>query len=434
MLNTNIKSLTAREVYSKRGHPGVEAVVVTENGATGTAICTAGLSIGSFEVPFLYDGGERFAGKGLRKSVQLIEEIVAPAIMGLDATKQALIDNVLIELNSERAKKTVGGNSTAAVSAAVLKAGAAALDIPLYCHIGGTRATRLPVPGNLAFLGSVRYGGGKRAFGKPSHSFMAYDFPTFSEASYALWDVMRHWYDFMLKKYGKYVHFDDRLVIDPGMFSSDEEIWKLATETIVKCGYENKVGLQVDVAADTFYDKGKKIYEGLFDSQPKDRAELIGLLKRMVKEYPFVIIEDPLNEEDYEGTAVLTKEVDIQIVGDDLFTTQTSRVKKGIQTGAANAVLLKVNQVGTITQASEMIDMAYENGYGVMPCASRGEGIAICDYCVGFGAGTVRESGLLEPGNRFLAIERELGSSARFAGKSGIRGKRFAITNESVLI
>jgi enolase len=211
------------------------------------------------------------------------------------------------------------------------------------------------------------------------------------------------------------------------MFDTDEEIWKIVTDVIVKCGYENKVGLQVDVAADTFYVPQKKLYEGIFDPNPKDQSAMIELMKRMVKEYPFVIIEDPLHEQDYEGIAKLTAEVDIQIVGDDFFTTNAERVRKGIEAGAANTVLLKVNQVGTITQAAEMIKLAYDNGYGIMPCESRGEGTAICDYCVGFGTGTVRETGLLEGGNRFLEIEKELGSRARFAGRSGIKGARFSI-------
>jgi enolase len=427
MSNTLIKYVTAREVYSRRGHPGIEATVVTENNAKGVAMCTSGLSIGTFEVPFIFDGGARFNGKGLKKAAELIEEVAAPALIGQDATKQATVDKILIDLNSPSSPRQIGGNATAAVSAAALKAGAASLEIPLYQHIGGARAARLPVPGAMAFLGSERYGGGTRGFGKPSYSFIAYDFSTFSEASYALWEVQTAWYDLLLRNYGKFRHATDLVVIDPGMFNADEEIWDLVTDTIVKCGYENRVGLQVDVAADTFYNRETGLYEGLFSSEPKDRDEMIGLLARMAAEYPFVIIEDPLHEQDYEGIAILTKKVDIQIVGDDLFTTNTERVKKGVETGAANAVLLKVNQVGTITQSAEMIEFAYDNGYGVMPCESRGEGVSICDYCVGFGCGTVRESGLLEPGNRFLEIERELGARASFAGRSGIKGSRFAI-------
>ena len=147
----------------------------------------------------------------------------------------------------------------------------------------------------------------------------------------------------------------------------------------------------------------------------------------MPKKWPFVIMEDPLPEDDYRNTATLTKAVDIQIVGDDLFTTNPERVMKGILSGAANTVLLKVNQIGTISEAFDMVNLAHANGYGVMPCSSRGEGIDICDYCVGLKVGSVRESGTGLAGNRFLRIEEELGSRARFAGKHGLKGSRFAL-------
>ena len=424
-MKTAIKSVYAHEVYSLRGHPGIEAIVTTENGAVGVALCTAGLSIGTFEVPFVYDGGARFHGKGVSKAASMVNEIAAPALIGLDAAKQAVVDDVLIRLNSPEAKTPIGGNSTAAVSAAVLKAGAAALGIPLYQHIGGTHATSLPVPDAHAFLGSARYGGGERAYGKPSVEFVAYDFATFSEASYALWEISTAWRKLLLSKYGKYTQAEGSVVIDAGMFSNDEEIFKTLADVIAGCGFEGKVGIQIDAASDTYYNKENKLYEGIFNSVPKDRDAMIDYYKHLVSTLPIVILEDPLNEEDYDGHAILVKELGIQIVGDDLFTTNTERVKKGIMAGGANCVLLKVNQVGTITQASEMISLAYNNGYGVMPCQSRGEGVAIVDYCVGFGTGTVRGSGLFQFGNRFIDIEKELGSRVQFAGKHGLKGARF---------
>jgi len=426
-MKTAIKSVYAHEVYSGRGHPGIEAIVKTEGGATGVALCTAGLSIGTFEVPFVYDGGERFDGKGVSKAAALVNEFAAPALIGVDAAKQAVVDDILIGLNSPGAKTPIGGNSTAAVSAAVLKAGASALGLPLYQHIGGTRATQLPVPDAGAFSGSARYGGGERAFGKPSVEFVAYDFSTFSEASYALWEINSAWRKLLLTKYGKFTQAEGPVIFDHGVFESDEEIFKLLAEVISNCGYEGRCGIQIDAASDTYYNKADKLYEGIFNSVPKDRDAMIDYYKHLVTTLPIVILEDPLNEEDYEGHAILVKELGIQIVGDDLFTTNTERVKKGIEVRGANCVLLKVNQVGTITQASEMIALAYDNGYGVMPCSSRGEGSAIVDYCVGFGAGTVRGGGLNDAGNRFKAIEKELGPRARFAGKHGLKGARFSL-------
>jgi len=212
-----------------------------------------------------------------------------------------------------------------------------------------------------------------------------------------------------------------------GMLKSDSEVWDLAAENIVKCGYEGKVGIQIDVASDSYYDHKTGIYEGLFNADKRDRDEQIEFLINMVKNYPIICLEDPLYEDDYEGTAILTSKIDIQVVGDDLFTTNPDRVKEGIKAGAANTVLLKVNQIGTISESFDMIQLAYDNGYAVMPCSSRGEGVDIVDYAVGINAGTIRESGLFAPGNRFLEIEKELGKRARFAGKHGLKGSRFAL-------
>lgn len=215
--------------------------------------------------------------------------------------------------------------------------------------------------------------------------------------------------------------------LGPGFVKSDEELWDQMTEIINKCGYENKVGIQIDIASDTYFDKETKKFVGLFDAKPRDLDELTEYMIQMPKKWPFVIMEDPLPEDDYEATAYFTKNVDIQVVGDDLFTTNPERVKKGIKLGAANTVLLKVNQIGTITEAFDMVNLAYNNGYGVMPCSSRGEAEDICDYCVGLKVGTVRESGVNSYANRFMEIEAELGSMAKFAGKHGLKGSRFAL-------
>jgi enolase len=164
-------------------------------------------------------------------------------------------------------------------------------------------------------------------------------------------------------------------------------------------------------------------YVGIFSAEPKTRDDLFDIYRGMVRDYPFVILEDPLDEDDYVNTAILTKELGIQVVGDDLFTTNPARVQQGIDAGAANTVLLKVNQIGTISEALDMIQLAYRNGYGVMPCSSRGEGEDIADYCVGINAGTVRETGIGPGANRFLQIETELGRRALFLGRKGLKGK-----------
>ncbi|GAB4559562.1 MAG: phosphopyruvate hydratase [Anaerolineae bacterium] len=422
---TTIVSVTARQVYSDRGHPGVEATVRTENGAVGVAVCTAGVSVGSHEVPFAYDGGKKWRGKGVQRAVDNINHVIAPVLLGMDASRQLEVDHALLNIGGPDAKLRLGGNATAAVSAAVLKAGAAALGIPLYQHIGGVNAFTLPVPGVISVVGSERYGSGQRSGGKPSYAFMAYGFDTFADASYAAWDLSMEWADVLHDRLGiPYRSTVAHPVVPAGLVNHDRELWELMVETINRLGYEGKVGIQVDVAAETYYDREQDRYLGLFSAEPKGREELFALYHEMMEQYAFVIIEDPLHEEDYEGTAALTRELGIQIVGDDLFTTNPDRVRKGIEAGAANTVLLKVNQIGTISEAFEMVQLAYRHGYGVMPCSSRGEGADIADYAVGLNAGTVRESATGPSGNRFLQIEAELGPRARFLGPEGLKRGR----------
>ena len=418
-----IKEIKARQVFSDRGHPGVETTVITGNGAKGVAIATAGVSVGVYEVQFAYDGGERWGGRGVIKAVNIINETIAPALKGMDTTQQGRIDDTMIELDGTPNKAKLGGNSTASVSAAVLKAGAASLGIPLYQHIGGVNACILPTPGVQAVNGSARYGGGQKSGGKPSHAFMTYGFNTFSEASYACWQVKSTFQRLLLEKFK--LNFagssHNRVLIHAGVVEHDRELWDLMVAAINNSGNEGKIGIQVDVAAGTYYNKEKDKYIGLFSMEDKTKDDMIQLYREMVKQYPFVVIEDPLDEEDYEGHALLTKELGIQIVGDDLFTTNVERLKHGMEIGAGNSVLLKVNQVGTISEAFDTVRLAYSKGYGVMPCSSRGEGPDIADYAVGLGTGNIRESGLDPTTNRLLEIEAELGNRATFLGKAGFK-------------
>ncbi len=425
---STIISVAARQVFSDRGHPGLEATVKTQNGASGVAICTAGISVGSHEVEFVYDGGKKWRGRGVQKGVENVRNVIAPAIIGMNAAKQLDIDDAILNIGGPGAKSRLGGNATAAVSAAVLKAGAASLDIPLYQHIGGVSSCTLPVPGEISIVGSDRYGGGVRSGGKPSYSFMAYGFDSFPDASYAVWDLSTEWRELLSKKFR--IPKSARTsypVIPAGLIQHDRELWDLMVETVNRLGYEGKVGFQVDVAAETYYDRATQRFVGLFSSDEKTKDDLMKLYQWMVKEYPFIILEDPLQEDDYEGHAILTRELGIQIVGDDLFTTNPERLVKGIELGAANTVLLKVNQIGTISEAFEMVQLAYRHGYSVMPCDSRGEGEAIADYTVGLNCGTVRESATGPRGNRFLQIESELGRRAKFLGKKGLKGEKYKI-------
>lgn len=416
-----IKSVTARQVYSDRGHPGVETEVTTENGATGIAVVTAGVSVGIHEVQFAYDGGTQWKGKGVMKAVHNVNNIIAPAILNKDATKQGEIDNIMLELDGTKNKANLGGNATGSVSAAVLKAGAASLGIPLYQHIGGVNANILPTGGVLAFGGSLRYGGSPGSGGKPSYELVAHGFDTFGAASYACWETKSTLIAMMIEKYGISGQIFDGIQVPLGIVDHDRELWSLMNEAINNSGYEGRFGLQVDVAAATYYDKGRDTFVGLFSREDKTRDDMIRLYKEMVNKYKFVIIEDPLDEEDYEGHALLTRELGIQVVGDDLFTTNADRLRKGLDIGACNTVLLKVNQIGSISEAFDTVQLAYSKGYGVEPCSSRGEGIDIADYSVGLSAGTVRGRALGPIGSRFIQIEAELGNRAKFIGKAGLK-------------
>ncbi len=272
---TAIISVSARQVYSDRGHPGVEATVRTASGAQGVAICTAGVSVGSHEIEFAYDGGTKWRGKGVMRAVNAVNELIAPALVGMDAARQQAVDQAMLDIG----KLKVGGNATAAVSAAALKAGAAALDIPLYQHIGGVNACTLPVPGVICLVGSDRYGSGARSGGKPSYAFMCYGFETFSEASYACWDISVEWSDVLNKKLGVPKHSVTHAPGVPrGFVKHDREIWDLMVETINKLGYEGKIGIQVDVATETYWEEDQGRYVGIFSATPKTQGRPVQAL------------------------------------------------------------------------------------------------------------------------------------------------------------
>lgn len=424
MEGTRIKAIHARQVYTNRGMPGVMTTVITENGAKGRAMCTSGVSVGTHEVPFCCDGGTRFRGRGVLGAVANVNNIIAPVLIGMDAAAQLAVDKAILSIMPD-VKAKLGGNAVASVSAAVLKAAAGALGIPLYRHIGGARAMHLPVPGVAMVGGDGRYGGGiTTPGGKPTMSVMCFGFNSFQEASYACWEIHTRWLERMCSRFGGTSNNRDFILIPKGVFKCDREIWDCMMDIIIEAGYEGRAGFQMDVATDTYCNKEDDKYYGLFDNTPKTKDELLRFYMDIIAEYPFVILEDPFNEDDYDMTAILTRESGIQIVGDDLFTTNIDRVAQGIARGAANTVLLKVNQIGTFSEALRMVEFANKFGYAIMPSDSRGEGKAIGDYAVGFNAGSVRECGIGDRANRLIEIEEELGEMAIFLGARGLKGAR----------
>lgn len=421
---SRIDTVTAREVLTGRGHPGIEATVVTENRGTGVAMAVAGTSFGQHEVQFAYDGGTRYGGKGVLKAMHNVEAVIAPALKGQDATNQRKIDDIMLELDGTPNKAKLGGNATASVSGAVLKAAAASLGMPLYKHIGGISARVLPPPDVPAIRGSTRYGGGQRSGGKPTYTFLCYGYDSFAEALYAGWEVTNTLHRLLQERYriasveGPVFGFN---VIPAGVIKDDRAIWDLMVEAIRIAGHEGKIGFQVDIAAGTYFDPEKNAYIGLFSLEPKTRQDMIRLYREWTRDYPLVILEDPLDENDYEGHAILTRELGINVIGDDLFTTSTERLLHGIEVGACDTMLLKVNQIGTVTEAFDAAQTARTHGYGVAPCASRGEGDAIADYSVGLNSGMMSGGGLGNIVNRFLAIEADLGDRAIFSGRDSLK-------------
>jgi enolase len=422
-MTDRIRTVSAREVISARGHPGVETTIFTENGASGTAVATAGTSVGKHETVFIYDGGSRWGGLGVKTAVNNVDSIIGPAIRGLDITSQGTIDQAMIKLDGTSNKSRLGGNAIASVSAAVFKAAANSLRVPLYQHIGGVDARILPVPNVGVVCGSERYGGGERSGGKPNYAFLPYGFHSYSDASYACWESRRELRKRIRKKYDLDIgmSFNEMPTIPPGKVEDDRELWDVMTEAIEELGYSKKVAIQMDAGAGTYYDEIRNTFVGLFSKGEKTRAELIELYENAAATYPFLIIEDPLDEEDYEGHAILTKKLRIEIVGDDLFATTAERLRRGIEVGACNAFKLKVNQIGTITEALDAVALAYRNNYGVMPCASRGEGSDIADYAVGLNTGHMDDGGIDDAANRLLKIELELGTRATFLGKGALK-------------
>lgn len=425
-MTDKIRNAFAREVISARGHPGVETTIVTENGASGIAIATAGTSFGKHETAFVYDGGSRWGGLGVKTAVNNVNSIIAPTIKGFDVISQSAIDHAMIKLDGTSNKSRLGGNAIASVSAAALKAAANSLGVPLYQHIGGVDARILPVPNVTALCGSERYGGGERSGGKPNYAFLPYGFHSYSDASYACWEIRRELEKIVREKYDLHIgmSFNETPTIPLGKVEDDRELWDAMTEAIEELGYSKEIAIHMDVGAGTYYDENKDTFVGLFSKGEKTKAELIELYENAVAAYPFLMIEDPLDEEDYEGHAILTKKLGIEIVGDDLFTTSAERLRRGIEAGACNAIKLKVNQIGTITEAFEAVQLAYSKSYGVMPCSSRGEGSDIADYAVGLNTGHMDDGGMDDTANRLLKIELELGSRATFLGKAALKTRR----------
>ncbi len=419
-MGDRITRVTAREILANRGLVSLQVRVQTENGAMGVSTPESGVSTGTYEAAFLLDGGERYNGLGARKAAAMVNDVIAPAVIGMDVMDQAGIDMTMIELDGTPNKARLGANAIVGVSLAVIAAAARSTGLPLYKYIGGPDARTLPIPiVGIGTGGRYRDPGHSRWL-KPSYEFTPWGAGSYSEAIYWGWQATEETVKILRQRYPGKFNPAYRGVALAGVIDHDRELLEIMTEAIVRSGHEGKMGLYFDCAADCYYERDIDRYVGLFSPGEKTRDEVIALLKDFVEHYPITSLEDPLHELDLEGHAMAVKELGIEVVGDDLFTTNPQRLREAIALGAANSMVLKITQIGTVTEALEACRLAHLNNYNVHPCGSRGDNATIGDFSVGLNAGQVRGGDR----NRLLAIEEELGTTAQWMGKAAYKGWR----------
>ena len=420
-----VDTIEARQVLDSRGNPTVEAEVFLECGASGRAIVPSGASTGAHEAHELRDGGSKYMGKGVLNAVNKIHETISPALCGLSALDQTAVDKLMIEIDGTPNKSNLGANSILAVSLATARASANALDIPLYRYLGDPLSNLLPVP-----LMNVINGGAHAPNRLDFQEFMLvpHGVQNFSE-SLRMGTEIFHSLKSLLDTKGLSTAVGDEGGFAPDL-SSSEEAGDLLLEAIQKAGFipGEQVSLALDAASTEFYNNGIYKYEG----KNLNSSEMISYLSRLVSNYPIVSIEDGLAEDDWEGWSELNKELGnkVQLVGDDLFVTNTERLRKGIMEKSANSILIKVNQIGTLTETLEAIELAKTSGFTSVISHRSGEteDTTIADLSVATRSGQIKTGSLsrserIAKYNRLLKIEEELGSQARFAGALGLGPK-----------
>jgi len=423
-----IASVEALEVMDSRGNPTVQVKVVTEDGFMGVAMVPSGASTGSFEAVELRDGDKkRYQGKGVLKAVENVNKIVAPALCGMNVFDQTEIDRKLIELDGTENKGKLGANATLGVSLAVAKAAAASVGLELYRYIGGTNAKTLPVP-----MMNILNGGKHADNTVSSQEFMIMPVgaPNFTEALRWCSEVY-HTLKKVLKDKGLASGVGDEGGFAPNL-KNDEEALQLIVEAIEEAGYKpgKDFKLAMDIASTEMYDEAKKINkEGNYyfwkTDELKTPEEMIAWQEMLVKKYPIISIEDGLSEEDWANWKEYTDRLGdkIQIVGDDLFVTNIKRLQKGIDANPANSILIKLNQIGTLTETLEAIELAHKNGYTAVVSHRSGEteDVTLADVAVATNAGQIKtgapcRTDRVAKYNRLLNIEHDLGKDSKYLG------------------
>ncbi len=427
-----IESVKALEVLDSRGNPTVQVEVITEGGFSGVAMVPSGASTGSFEAVELRDGDkERYLGKGVLKAVENVNTKIAKALENMNVYEQAKIDKTLIELDGTDNKAKLGANATLGVSLAVAKAAAASLGMSLYNYIGGVNAKELPVP-----MMNIMNGGKHADSGLTVQEFMIMPVgaKSFSECMRMGVEVY-HNLKKVLKEKGLSTAVGDEGGFAPNV-SSEKEAIELILEAIKKAGYEpgKDVCLALDAASTEMFDEAKKIgKDGYYfwkTGEFKTREQMIDFIVDLANSYPIISIEDGLAEEDWEAWKVLTEKLGdkVQLVGDDLFVTNIKRLQKGIDNNTANSILIKLNQIGTLTETLDAIELAKKNGYTAVVSHRSGEteDTTLADVAVATNAGQIKtgapcRTDRVAKYNRLLNIEAELGDVAVFSGRESLK-------------
>ena len=418
-----IELVYAREVLDSRGNPTVEVEVVLESGSVGRAIVPSGASTGAFEAVELRDGDKgRYLGKGVEKAVANVNEIIAPELEGMDAFDQPAIDTLMIELDGTHNKGKLGANAILGVSMAVARAAAEELGLPLFQYIGGVNAKQLPVP-----MMNILNGGEHADNNVDVQEFMILPVgaKSFKEGLRMGAEVF-HSLKKVLGEKGLACGVGDEGGFAPNL-GSNREALELIVEAIEKAGYKpgDDVRLGLDVAATEMYDKETKLYDLKHEGKKLTAEQMVDLYEEWVNNFPIVTIEDGLDEEDWDGWKILTDRLGkkVQLVGDDLFVTNTERLERGIEAGVANSILIKVNQIGTITETLDAIEMAKRAGYTAVISHRSGEteDTTIADLAVAVNAGQIKtgapsRTDRVAKYNQLLRIEEMVGEQARYCG------------------
>ena len=415
-----IEQVGAREILDSRGNPTIEVEVALDDGTVSRAAVPSGASTGEHEAVELRDGGDRYLGKGVQQAVDQVLDVLAPAVIGIPAEYQREVDLELIDADGTPDKSKAGANAILGVSLAVAKAAAESSNLELYRYLGGPNAHLLPVP-----MMNILNGGAHADSGVDVQEFMIAPVgaPTFKEA--LRWGAeVYHALKAVLKAKGLSTGLGDEGGFAPSVDSTAAAL-DLIAEAVEKAGYTlgEDIALALDVAASEFHENGVYSFEG----GKRSAAEMSKVYGELVVKYPIVSIEDPLDEDDWDGWATLTAEIGdkVQLVGDDLFVTNPQRLADGIDKDIANALLVKVNQIGTLTETFDAVDLAHRNGYKTMMSHRSGEteDTTIADLAVACGCGQIKtgapaRSERVAKYNQLLRIEDDLGDSARYAGRA----------------